>query len=292
MKNKIRILSVIIALLTLFAAFSLTAYATDVVDSPVDTAPPADSDTGNTTDDPNQGGTTDDPNQGGTTDDPNQGGTTDDPNQGGTTDDPNQGGTTDDPNQGDSGETTNTPSGGYVDNGDDFYYYDEDEMANSIEQSAGSVSNATKQYDTSDINEAALKESKWNDITLDVSKGTSDAMDFSAIKKNTRNNDDGQWILYLGYALIGLSVIGIMYFIIATTTYKKKLKKLTDRQHQYDTRRSRDDYGDDVYAPTTNDYTRRSRKRYAADGMGYAERKRLKADTAEINLPDKYRARH
>lgn len=273
MKNRIRILSVIIALFTLFLACSLTAYATDVVDPPVDT-PPVDNPPVVEPDPPvvNPDPPVVDPDPPVVDPDP-------------PVVDPSTS-VTPDPDTG-----NDTPSGGYVDNGDDFYYYDEDEMAASIEQSAGSVSNATKQYDTSGINEAALKETKWDDIALDVSKGSSDAMDFSAIKKNTRNNDDGQWILYLGYALIALSVVGIMYFIIATTTYKKKMQKAVSSQ-QYNSYYSRDDYGDDDYAPRSNHSSRPQRKRYASDGMGYAERKRLKADTAEIDLPNKYRARH
>lgn len=284
MKNRIRILSVIIALFTLFTVFSLTAYATDEVTPPVDTPvdppvvdpPVVDPDPGTDPNPPVDPGT--DP------DTPVDPGTDPDtPVDPGT--DPD---TPVDPNP-DTGTVT-PPTGGYI-TGDDFYYYDEDTMANSIEQSAGSVSDATNQYDTSDINVSALKETKWDDIVIDVSKGTSDAMDFSAIKKNTRNNDDGQWILYLGYAFIALSVAGIMYFIIATTTYKKNLQKASVQQ--YGSYRARDDYGDNTdYASSREHRSRPQRKRYATDGMGYAERKRAMADTAEINLPDNYKARH
>lgn len=179
-------------------------------------------------------------------------------------------------------------TGGYV-GGDDFYYFDEDEMVNSIEQSADSVSDSTKLYDTSDLNEAALKETKWDDIVLNTSKPNSDALDFSAIKKDTRKDDDGQWIFYTGFVLIAFSIIGIMYYIIATSTYKKKLRAFEDNYYN-STSRPRDDYGDyDNYPPQR---THRQHKRYAADGLGYAERKRLKADTAEINLPSEYNARH
>lgn len=290
MTNKIRILSVIIALLTLLSVFCLSVGATDVVppadnpvtppavDPPVDPPvvdppvvdPPVDPPVVDPPVNPNPDPGTDTPVN---------------PNPDPGTDTPV------DPNPG----TVTPPTGGYI-TGDDFYYYDEDAMANSIQNSAGSVSDATKQYDTSDINEAALKQTKWNDITLDTSKPASSAMDFSSIKDNNRRNDDGQWILYVGFVLVALSVVGILYFIIATTTYKKKLAKAGYSRQQYEPNRASDDYGDygyeTDYAPQPQYSSRPQRKRYATDGMGYAERKRMKADTAEINLPDKYKARH
>ena len=197
---------------------------------------------------------------------------------------------TDTPGTDTPGGDTGGQTGGYIDNNDNFYYFDEDEVVNSIETPADSVSDSTKLYDTSDLNEAALKETKWDNIVLDTSKGSSDALDFSAIKKNTRKDDDGQWIMYTGVILIALSIIGIMYYIIATSTYKKKLKAFESRYGYNDESRPRNDYGDYDNYPVERPH--RQRKRYAADGMGYAERKRLKADTAEINLPNNYRARH
>ena len=181
---------------------------------------------------------------------------------------------------------------------DGYYYYDEDEMVNNIEDYAGNVSDYTSLYDTSDFNKEGLEEAKWADISIDTTKtSNADAMDFSAIKDNTSKDDDGEWILYTGYVLIALSLIGIMYYIIATATYKKKLKALASREsargrsdrssHQ----RSRSDYGD---SPTQRDYnqrysssssTRTNRtRRYASDNTSYSERKRRKADTAEIKL--------
>ncbi len=281
MNKRIRILSVIIALLMLLTGFSMTVYATgEVTDPGTDTVDPI-------VPEPSPEPVT-------PTSAPEEPVTP-------TTapDNPSGGGSVVDPSTapGD-GTTDNNPSGGYVDDGnDDFYYYDEDEMANSIENSAGSVSDMTDLYDTSDVNEKALQKEEWNDIVLDTTT-KSDASDFSAIKQNTNKNDDGKWILYTGFILIGLSVIGIMYFIIATATYKKKLKKLKARQQKLDTNRSRarNDYGDYGDYPTQSDYNKRyhtQRKRYASDGMSYAERKRLnKADTADIDLPSKYRANH
>ncbi len=184
---------------------------------------------------------------------------------------------------------------------DGYYYYDEDEMVNNIEDYAGNVSDYTSLYDTSDFNKEGLEESKWDDISIDTTKtSNADAMDFSAIKDNTSTDDDGEWILYTGYILIALSVIGIMYYIIATATYKKKLKALASREsargrsNRSSQSRPRNDYGDSDSFPTQRDYnqrysssssTRTNRtRRYASDNTSYSERKRRKADTAEIKL--------
>ena len=191
----------------------------------------------------------------------------------------------------------------YVDsytNDEGYYYYDEEEMVNNIDDYAGNVSDYTSLYDTSDFDKEGLEESKWDDITIDTTKtSNADAMDFSAIKDNTSTDDDGQWILYTGYILIALSVIGILYYIIATATYKKKLKALASRNSASSNRRSshsraRSDYGDsdDYSAPRSYSEHRRSSsssrtnrtRRYASDNTSYSERKRRKADTAEINL--------
>lgn len=197
--------------------------------------------------------------------------------------------------------TTDTGSGEVVDpstevtptnptppSGDD-YYYDEDDMVNNIDDYAGNVSDYTNLYDTSDFDENAYKKTKWDDITIDVSKPITDtdAMDFSAIKDDTSKDDDGQLVLYIGYVLIALSIVGIIYFIVSTATYKKKLKALKAREQRQRTRsseRSRSDYGDLSEFPTQRDYNQRYR-RYSSDNRSYKERKRdTKADTAEIKF--------
>jgi len=201
-----------------------------------------------------------------------------------------------DPNAGYIEEPT---SGGYVDsytNEDGYYYYDEDEMVNNLEDTAGNVSDYTDLYDTSDLNKEELKESKWDDIVLDTSKADGDAADFSAIKENKETDDNGQWIIYTGLILIGLSLLGILYFIIATATYKKKLKALKlreQRQRRREQERPRDDYGDFSDYPTQSDYNRHyQRNRYSQSNTPYSQRKRQKADTAEIDLPRRYVSRH
>ncbi len=283
MNKRIKVLSVLITVLMLFMAFSMSVYATPGVGENIGSDVVAPDPEPTPTPDP-EPTPTPDPEPSVDT------GTTTDPTTGGS-------GSVETPTTGDSGNVETPTTGGYVEdnNDDEFYFYDEDEMVNSIENSAGSVKDSTDLYDTSDINKSALKETKWDNITLDTSNKNSDAMDFSAIKENTESDDDGKWIIYAGFTLIGLAIIGIMYFIIATSTYKKKLKKLTERQARHNTNRARNDYGDYSDYPTQSDYNRHysGKKRYASDGMGYAERKRMnKADTADIVLPAKYRAKH
>ena len=190
-----------------------------------------------------------------------------------------------------------TPTTSYVDSYTDengYYYYDEEEMVNNIEDTAGNVSDYTNLYDTSNINDSELKKTEWANIALSTSKG--DATDFSSIKDNTETDDNGQWIIYTGLILIGLSLLGILYFIIATATYKKKLKKLKEREQRQryrDSQRPRDDYGDSEDFPTQADYYNRyQRNRYTTSNMSYSERKRQRADTAEINIPRRYEAKH
>lgn len=289
MKNKIRILSALVALIILVAVFSITVTATGEVEvtppdpTPVETsAPDPGTDVTPTTEPDNSGGTTTDPGVG-------------DGGDGSGTVDPTT-------SEGEGTVVEPTTSGGYTDsytNEDGSYYFDEDEMVNNVEGVASNVSDKTSLYDTSDFNESALKETKWDDITLDVSKSnTSDAMDFSSIKDNKSTDDNGQWLIYTGYILIAASLLGILYFIIATATYKNKLKKLKAREQRIHNRehrehRSRDDYGDYLSEyPTQRDYNQRYQRRYTTDNRSYSERKRSRQDTAEINIPAQYRARH
>ena len=69
------------------------------------------------------------------------------------------------------------------------------------------------------------KPNEWSDITLDEKTVQTGVTDFSAIKENTQVEDNGYWILYVGYALLGLSVLGILYFIIATIAHRNAVKK-------------------------------------------------------------------
>lgn len=289
MKIKIRILSTLIALTLLFAVFSVTVSATGEVETPTTeplpvetTAPDPGTDVTPTTEPDNSGGTTTDPGVG----EGGEGSGTTDPTT------PEDGGTTVEPT------TDNDYNDSYT-NEDGSYYFDEDEMVNNVDGVASNVTDQTNLYDTSNFSESALKETKWNDIALNISAGnTSDAMDFSAIKDNKSTDDNGQWMIYTGYVLIAASVLGIMYFIIATATYKNRLKKLKAREQkqryrEHREQRARDDYGDYMSEyPTQRDYNQRYQRRYTTDNRSYSERKRSRQDTAEIDIPARYRARH
>ena len=296
MNKRIKLLPIFIVLLLLGTMFTFSAFATGEApggDTPAVSTPdpgPVTPDPGPVTPDPGPGDTpvTSDP----VTPSPGDTPVTSDP----VTPEPDPDPGVEPENPVVSDPVSSNPSGGYVDsytNEDGYYYYDEDTMVENIEGYAGNVSDYTTLYDTSDFNESALKEQKWDNITIDTSKAPSDkaAMDFSAIKDNTSSGDDGEWILYTGYLLIGLSICGILYYIIATATYKKRVNALASRPRSYNSerstqQRSRSDYGDSEY-PTSSDYNQRYRsknRRYTSDNRSYAERKRSKADTAEIYI--------
>lgn len=90
-------------------------------------------------------------------------------------------------------------------------------------------------YDVStvvDTNELSAKD--WN-IVLDLNdKGKSENLglsDFSFIKDEVDNpsgEDDGKWILYVGYTLVALGMAGILY-VVASTVYRFKHKDKYDK---------------------------------------------------------------
>ncbi len=263
MNNKIRILTLIISIIFCMAGMMLTVYASEGpttdpgINQPIDTptdAPPVDTPTDAPTYAPTDAPPVDTPTEG------------------------------------------NDP--GYDNGDDDGYYYDpesdpDNDGISNTGNSAGSVSENTDLFDTH-INEQELKESQWSNITLDTStNNNSNVQDFSAIKEDTSTNNNGQWMLYVGFALIGLAVIGILYFIIATSKYKKKLKKLKSRElrHRENHRRASSNYGDSVDEyPTQADYNRRYQRNRYSD-VPYVQRRQSKFDTADIPT-GRYKSRH
>ena len=172
---------------------------------------------------------------------------------------------------------------------DDFYYFDADAAVNQYDGSAGSISDYTTLYDTSDFDESALEKTEWDNIELDITQNeNADAADFSAIKNDKSTEDDSHWMLYLGWGLIILSAIGILYFIIALVVYKKGLRTLKAReqsQRRNSSNRSRTCTNRTApSAPAKKpDYSSYHRYNRYSD-TSYASRKSSKADTAEINL--------
>jgi len=99
--------------------------------------------------------------------------------------------------------------------------------------------------------------------------------------------------LVIGIILIILSVIGFVYYGVATHSYKKKLKRLNAREQKHrdshNAQRDRRDYGDSDY-PTQADYNKRyQNKRYSS--TPYQSKRASKYDTADIPVK-KYKSRH
>lgn len=272
MNNKIRILAALISIIFCLSGMMLTVYATG---GPGDSGNSGDSGSAPTeyTPPPAQDPTTDQ------RPDVPTSAPTSAPTQA-----PNPGGNTD---------TDTDYDNGY----DDDYYYDpesdpDDDGISNTGESAGSVSENTNLFNPN-VNNQELAESEWSNITLDTSSNqtNNNVADFSAIKEDSSANDNGQGMLYVGIALIGLSVIGILYYIIATAKYRKKLNKLRTREQGHRERHRTSDYynaATEEY-PTQEDYNRRYQRRYS--DTPYTQRRQTKFDTADIPT-GRYKSRH
>ena len=117
--------------------------------------------------------------------------------------------------------------------------------------------------------------------------------DFSAIKSNTEVQDNGDWILYLGYALLALAALGILYFIIATIAHRSAAKKEAARMER---RR-----GSSPYRSEAARMEQRERReagsgqrtsRYADENPGYSRRTSSRADTDEVYIPRRATKKH
>ena len=206
----------------------------------------------------------------------------------------------DNQNNYDSGNNSNSyndysnNNAGTVENQDPIYYGDPSNsnnyVVNSTESAAGSVSSSL--YNSSGMSAEDAKPNEWSDITLDEKTVQTGVTDFSSIKENTKQEDNGNWILYLGYVLLGLAGLGILYFIIATIAHRnavKKAERLEQRRRnssspshsaaaRMEERERREEYEDE--AP------RRRRSRYAdEDDVGYSRRASSRYDTGEVYVP-------
>ena len=152
-------------------------------------------------------------------------------------------------------------SGGYVDtdtgyDSDPWYYGDASNYSYNVEYSdepAGSVSSNTTLYNSSGMSAADAAPNEWSEITLDEKTIKTGVTDFSAIKSNTETEDDSQWILYLGYLLLILAALGILYFIAATIAARRQMKKQErmERRQAPGPRRSARDYREGGYQRTS-----------------------------------------
>ena len=150
-------------------------------------------------------------------------------------------GSGEDPNTGDDPGSGEDP--GYVDpgTGDNNNYVDDDPLwygdasdydynSGDTSGNAGSVADSTKLYDTSDSNSLDVSPNQWSNISLDTKEAadsTKSGGSFSSIKTSgvSATDESGKWLVWLGIALIVLSVLGILYFIVATMNASKQKQR-------------------------------------------------------------------
>ena len=180
-------------------------------------------------------------------------------------------------------------SSGYVTNSDsNYYYFDEEAAAKSGDPNINKVEEKAELYKTSDLDDSVLKENEWSDIKLDTQKTVTPAKSFNAIKENTEKDDNSQWILYIGIVLIGLSALGILYFVVATSVYKKKLDELQNREIRNNARRHNTYYDPSEFSDIEDLSNRvNNSHKYSTNS-----RRRARQDTAEVYLPRRYARKH
>ena len=180
---------------------------------------------------------------------------------------------------------------GYVD--EDPIYYGNSDLGYEIEnvESAGAVSSSTPLYNTSGMSAADAEPNEWSDIVLDEKTVKTGVADFSTIKSNTETQDNGDWILYLGYALLALAGLGILYFIIATIAHRKAVRKAErlERRRASSPARSEAARMDAKDRRAASPSGRTSR---FADESTYSRRVSSRADTDEVYVPRRAAKKH
>ncbi|MBQ3264330.1 MAG: hypothetical protein IJH07_01000 [Ruminococcus sp.] len=178
-------------------------------------------------------------------------------------------------------------------NDDDRLFYGDYELDYEIEniESAGAVSSNTPLYNSSGMSAAEAAPNEWSDIVLDEKTVKTGVSDFSAIKSNTEVEDNGDWILYLGYALLALSALGILYFIVATIAHRKSVRKAERMERRRASSPARSDAArmeaGDRRAAAASGRTSRF-----ADDSSYSRRTSSRADTGEVYVPRRAAKRH
>lgn len=188
----------------------------------------------------------------------------------------------------DNGEDTNYN----VEDSDPLYYGDASNysynVSDNAEAPADAVSSHTTLYNSSGMSAEDAAPNEWSDIVLDEKTVKTGVADFSSIKSNTEVQDNGDWMLYLGYVLLGLSALGILYFIIATIVYRRAAKREAER---YERRRSSSPARSEAARMEEKERresagTSRRTSRFADENPGgYSRRASSKADTDEVYVP-------
>lgn len=72
-----------------------------------------------------------------------------------------------------------------------------------------------------------LSSDDWEQISLDLQQGSDEQSgeDFNFIKNNTANNDDGEWILFLGLGFVLIGLCGITYAVLSSKKQRAIAKK-------------------------------------------------------------------
>lgn len=307
MKNKSKILALILSLMICLTMFSINAYAVGESDGDIGG--------GSSQEDPGYNDQPVDP----APDD----GDSDNDNPG-----YDDGGSGDDGNNSDDGNSDyENPDSGYSDNnGDDYnngynngnddnsgyddgynndynndynsydnYDYNDNNSYNAYNYDSDSYGDGgysdydSQNYDEPDLYKTdgnidvnVLSDSDWNAIAQSLKDAENnsdddDVGDFNFIKKNNSSSDNGLWMLILGSTLIILSFVGIGYMIITYINKKKNLAFAgTDESYSSDKKPSK-------YYKAKNDYDDgfSTTKSNSKKSLG---RKRMD-DTADIILP-------
>lgn len=167
-------------------------------------------------------------------------------------------------------------------------YFDEEKAAQG-EANIGKVAQDSTLFDISS-DDGALRENTWSDIKLTTKTTGGTTNDFSSIKASSDKEDNSQWIFYVGLALIGLSLLGVAYFIVSTCVYRKRLNALKDREIKNTERRQKTSFDAREYSDISEYSNRVNRPHSYSTTPRYTstERRRMRQDTAELNLPRRF----
>lgn len=177
----------------------------------------------------------------------------------------------------------------YEEDSDPLYYGDASNYSYNISENADApadaVSSHTTLYNTSGMSAEDAAPNEWSDIVLDEKTVKTGVADFSAIKSNTEVQDNGDWILYVGYVLLALSALGILYFIIATIAHRKAVKRAERIERRRASSPARSEAARMEERERRESGAPRRTSRFADENPGYSRRASSKADTDEVYVP-------
>ena len=146
--------------------------------------------------------------------------------------------------------------------------------------------------DPAEINDDDIKPNEWSAISIDLKANTDgdSGNSFASIKTDDSvdPNDNGQWILLIGYSLIALGVLGILYFIVTTLNARKEAER--ERRHNGTNRPSAARSSASRTAPAREEAPARASVSRSSGSRSTESRRTIsrhasKEDTAEIYIP-------